>query len=226
MPTRKQQLHSSSYYHLYNRSIAGYKIFNDAIDYERFYDLLRFCRFSNFTHKLSDFLDLSLEFQIDVELDLKHQNNKLVEIYAYCLMPTHFHILLRQSEDGGITKFMHRTLNSYSKYFNARIKRSGPLWTGPFKNVLVQSDEQLLHLTRYIHLNPTSAGLIIDPSDWSYSSYKYFIDPKNNKPDYISPHDELFKMSPSQYKKFTLDQKDFQRNLSHIKSLLIENYSG
>ena len=70
---------------------------------------------------------------------------------------------------------MRRLLNSYTRYFNEKIKRKGPLWEGRFKKVLVNSDEQLLHLTRYVHLNPVSAGIVEKPEDWPCSSYREYI---------------------------------------------------
>ena len=77
----------------------------------------------------------------------------LVEIIAYCFMPTHIHLILRQLKKDGISIFMGKILNSYTRYFNLKNKRKGPLWESKFKNVEVVTDEQLLHLTRYIHLN-------------------------------------------------------------------------
>ena len=226
MQRRKDPLQNNHYYHIYSRSIAGYKIFNDATDFERFYNLLNLCRFCNFDYKYSTFMRLSLEFQLDVMISLKKENNALVEIIAYCLMPTHIHLLVKQLKEEGISKFMARVLNAYSKYFNTRHGRLGPLWSGRFKNVLIQNDEYLLHLTRYIHLNPTSAGLVNSPTEWQYSSYNYFIDPVNSRPDFITPQDDLFSITPKQYKKFVLDQKSYQRELAQIKSLTIDNYTG
>jgi putative transposase len=78
-------------------------------------------------------------------------------------MPTHIHLVLRQLKDGGISKFMSNILNSYSRYFNIKHNRKGPLWEGRFRKVLVGSDEQLLHLTRYVHLNPVTACLVDKP---------------------------------------------------------------
>lgn len=225
MQIRKEPLLNDYYYHIYSRSIAGYKIFNDVIDFERFYNLLNLYRFSNFEQKLSDYVRSSLENQLETLIFLKQENKIFIEIIAYCLMPTHIHLLARQVVNDGVTKFMSRTLNAYSKYFNTRHGRSGPLWSSRFKNVLVQNDEQLLHLTRYIHLNPTSAGLVNDPVEWKYSSYSNYIDP-NNHTDFLSNREELLEINHKQYKKFVLDQKSFQRDHAIIKALTLENYSG
>jgi putative transposase len=119
---------------------------------------------------------------------------------------------------------MARVLNGYSRYFNTKHKRIGPLWSGRFKSVLITNDEQLLHLTRYIHLNPTSAGLVKKPGDWPHSSYKEYVDYKVKQR--ICKYKEVIEMSRKEYKKFTEDRKDYQREISVIKNLTIDDYSG
>ena len=101
--------------------------------------------------------------------------SRLVQIIAYCLMPTHIHFILKQLEDGGISTFMRLVLNSYARYFNIKHKRKGPLWQNRFKNILVESDEQLYHLSRYVHKNPIKANLVHRPEQWRFSSYLEYI---------------------------------------------------
>ncbi|OGD56426.1 hypothetical protein A2V71_04650 [Candidatus Berkelbacteria bacterium RBG_13_40_8] len=154
---------------------------------------------------------------------LKNDSPKFVKTVAYCIMPTHFHLILGQIGNNGISKFMAKVLNSYSRYFNLRYKRKGPLWEGHFKNVLVNSDEQLLHLTRYIHLNPVSAGLIKKPEDWTFSSYPGYL---SSKTDGLCEYDGLFNISSKEYKKFVNSRASYQKELSKIKCILIEDYTG
>lgn len=101
-------------------------------------------------------------------------------------MPNHFHLVLRQTSDEGISTFLSNITNSYTKYFNAKNERVGPLFQGVFKAVRVENDEQLLHLSGYIHYNPVAAYLVadadIDSYEWSsYTSYvaddTTFVDP-------------------------------------------------
>ena len=94
-----------------------------------------------------------------------------------------------------------------------------------FKSVLVSKDEQLLHLTRYIHLNPTSAGLVKYPEKWSFSSYNEYINNTETQGK-ICKFDNLFSISPKEYKKFVSDRKLYQKEISRIKKLLIEDYTG
>lgn len=83
-----------------------------------------------------------------------------LEIISYCLMPNHFHLLVKQVIDHGIVKCLNNFSNSYTRYFNIRHDRVGPLFQGRFKAVRIETDEQLLQVSRYIHLNPVASSLI------------------------------------------------------------------
>ena len=220
---RKDPLVNESYYHVINRSIAQYKIFNDNADYLRTIEIFDLYRFSDFRLKYSYFSHLSPSDQKRIVKQIKQSGKMLIEIIAYCLMPTHIHLLLKQNEDGGISKFMSKILNSYTRYFNTKHQRLGPLWEGRFKNVLVQTDEQLLHLTRYIHLNPVSVGLVKKPEDWVFSSYHEYIKKNVNK---ICQFEEIINLDYKAYKKFVHDRIAYQKELSKIKRFLIESYTG
>lgn len=221
MDIRKDPLVNDHYYHVFSRSIAKYVIFNDEEDYLRFMELLNLYRFADFNYKYSKFISLEISHQKGIIENLQKTNNFLVKIISFCLMPTHIHLLLKQNSDDGISKFMSRILNSYTRYFNIKHGRKGPLYEGPFKSVLVKTDEQLLHLTRYHHLNPSSAGIVNNPFDWPYSSLREYCDEGENG---FCDFRELINMLPKQYKKFVLDQKSYQRELSIIKEFLIDNY--
>lgn len=221
---RKDRLVNNHYYHVLNRSIAQYEIFKDVRDCERFLRLLDLYRYIDFDYKYSHFLELTLDHQKNVIKDLKSNNSKLVKIISYCLMPTHLHLILYQNVDSGISKFIARILNSYSRYFNLYYHRKGPMWEGHFKNILITTDEQLLHLTRYIHLNPVSANLVKKPEDWQLSSYLEYV--RNGKDDNICEFDGLFNLSSKDYKNFVNSGISYQKELAKIKHLLIENYNG
>jgi putative transposase len=120
---------------------------------------------------------------------------------------------------------MALTLNGYSRFFNEKHRRIGPLWQGRFKSVLVTSNEQLLHLTRYIHLNPVSAGLVEKPECWDFSSYNEFLQ-TGSASEGLCSYGDLIDLSVAEYKKFVDDRKDYQRKISIIKHQLIEDYSG
>jgi len=127
-------------------------------------------------------------------------------------MPTHIHFILRELDDNGISKFMSLILHSYTKYFNSRNDRKGTLWESRFGNTLVKSDQQLLHLTRYIHLNPVTAYMVDDPIDWEFSSYKEYLNmlSENQKICNLS----FLEMDKDTYRRFVCEQISYQRTLA------------
>ena len=219
MSMRKDPLVSGEYYHIYNRSIAGFKIYNSARDITRFIDAMIYFRSPKTNLNFSRFLDLSEKNRQNI---ITGQDDLIVEIIAYCIMKTHFHIILRQNTDCGISKYLGDIQNSYSRYFNTKYKRRGPLWESKFKNVRVESDEQLFHLTRYIHLNPTSSGLVENPESWRWSSYHEYIKGKED----VCKYKEGVSISPQEYQEFVEDRKDYHKEISKMKALSIDNYSG
>lgn len=212
MPSRIIPLSTGYYYHIYNRGSDRKPIFQNQRDYSRFIKTLKYYQLAGPKPKLSKFLNSSL-FKVD-------QNNKIVEILAYCLMPNHFHFLLKQIKDGGITEFVSKLSNSYTKYHNIKHGRVGPLLQGEFKAVFVESEEQLLHLSRYIHLNPVASLVVKNLNDYPWSSYKEYISESSSicsKDDILS-----FFKSPTNYQQFVLDQISYAQELDRIKHLLVE----
>lgn len=218
---RKDPLINDEYYHVFNRSIARYVIFNDDQDFLRFKEILNLCRYPDFNLRYSSFLDLTPEAQ-KITLERIKNSRPIVVIIAYILMPTHFHLILKQLDDSGISHYMARVLNSYARYFNTKYKRKGPLFEGKFKNILVRDDDQILHLTCYIHLNATSANLVKSIDDWKYSSYFEYIKAEEG----LCEFEGLFNFEPKAYIKFINDRLEYQKKISLIKNLLIDDYIG
>lgn len=219
---RKDALVTGEVYHIFTRSIAGFEVLRSPNCLERFVDILLYYNHATPGIKFSKFLELPSDIRRRIS-ESQHAE-PLVQIIAYCLMPTHPHLILKQLEDRGVSIFMNNVLNSFTRYFNISHERKGPLWESEFKNVLVDTDEQLLHLTRYIHLNPVSARLINLPEDWDYSSYREYICAKPRRE--ICHWQDILNIHPTDYKRFVNDRASYQRNLSEIKRLLIDNYVG
>lgn len=220
---RKFILENNHLYHVFSRSIANYEIFNDVLDYERMLYSLMFYQIKEPPTSLSKFLKTEYVRNFGFDSAFKpYANNQqnIIQIVGYCLMPTHIHLILKQLKKNGISIFMGNVLNSYSRYFNLRHHRKGPLWESKFKNILVLEDEQLLHLIRYIHLNPVTAFLVDKPEDWKFSSYKEFIDVEVKQP--ICQFDDLIEMKPKAYRNFVEERINYQRELAKIKNLLID----
>ena len=135
-------------------------------------------------------------------------------------MPNHFHLLLKQLKDNGISTFISQVCNSYTKYFNTKYSRAGALLQGVFKAELMESDEQLLHVSRYIHLKPVVSGLTKSLDSYSYSSYQEYIFQNQgfcNTTEILN-----FFPSPEKYQEFVEDQIDYGTTLELIKHKTID----
>jgi putative transposase len=222
MPFRKVPLAAGEIYHVFTKSIAGFKIFNSCEEYERMIKTMVFysaekrpCKFSMFNDERHGIRGSQYPHGFD--------DRKIVKIIAYCLMPTHVHLVLEQIGSEGISIFINLVLKSYSKYFNLKHNRKGPLWEGRFKNVIVEDDNQLLHLTRYVHLNPVTSYLVEKPEEWAYSSYNEYISTGINTGRRICEHREAVDLGPADYKKFANDGVSYQRELARLKSATYSN---
>ncbi|MCP4652914.1 MAG: transposase [Candidatus Omnitrophica bacterium] len=184
--------------------------------------MIQYYRQENPSQRFSRFIERRGSDKKTDDLRTLSSNEKaLVEIISYCIMPTHFHLVLTQMKDGGISIFVNNLLNSYTRYFNTKLKRKGPLWESRFKSVFVGTDEQLLHLTRYIHLNPVTAYLVDQPEDWGFSSYNEYVGNalSENK---ICEYDNVLDITPSSYGDFVKDRISYQRSLGWIKNVALE----
>lgn len=159
-------------YHIYNRGVEKRTIFMDEKDYRVFLSYLKeylsappepFTKKQRFTLKGSTFEGIP-----------RQPNNYFneVDLLAFCLMPNHYHLLIRQSSKNTIKEFMRSVGTRYTMYFNKRHDRVGALFQGTYKAVLVENDSYLLHLSRYIHLNPLKFTNNIKDA---YSSYSYYL---------------------------------------------------
>lgn len=222
MPGRITPLVTDEVYHVYNRGINKQPTFNTKKEYQRAMLATRFYRVSTPPIRLSKFLEQEKERQTEI-LELMDQAENLVQIICFCLMPNHFHFLLKQQKDGGISKFLGNFQNSYTRYFNTRNGRDGSLFLDQFKAKRIETDEQLIHVSRYIHLNPY-AGFVIktlgDLENYPWSSYPNYL---SGNDEFIEPGFvlEMFK-GVDKYRRFVLDQADYQRKLKIIAHLTME----
>jgi len=219
MSSRETPLVNGEIYHIFTKSIAGFKIFNSPNDFRRMLNTLIFYKAEETPCKLSLFL--KRQFTSDSKPALEFGSQEIVEIIAYCIMPTHIHLILKQLEDNGISKYINLILKSYSKYFNEKHRRKGPLWESRFKNVLIETEEQFLHLSRYIHLNPSTAYLIDEPANWEFSSYKEYLG-KIEKSKGVCRFLNYLYMDALSYENFVKDFVDYERALSKIKHLILD----
>lgn len=212
MPSRITPFIIGEFYHILNRGVAQIPIFNNKLDFNRFVRTMLYYQIEGPKPRFSFFRPTSKS------LDL---NKKIVEVICYCLMPNHFHLLLQQARDGGITEFISKLSNSYTKYFNTKNKRLGPLFQGEFKAVHVETNEQLIHLSRYIHLNPLVGFKTKNLDSYYWSSFREYLRLGN---DEICSKEIILTQfkSPQDYKQFVQDQEDYGRQLEMIKHQLLD----
>ncbi len=203
---RSIEFSEGEYYHIYNRGVDKRNIFLDKGDRDRFVKLLYL---SNGT-KPFVFRDVQ-----NKDLGNIDRNDPLVAIGAYCLMPNHFHILVKEITEGGITQFMEKLGTAYSMYFNKRSKRTGFLFEGNFKAEHVDRDEYLKYLYAYIHLNPVK---LIEP-EWKEEGIRDLAKAKSyleayrysSYEDYaMGQREESAILSPKEFPEYFKEEQDFK----------------
>lgn len=204
-------------HHVFNRSIANYKILSDLRNCQRFIQALGYYNNPFNIVRLSHFLQHEQNYNPDLLL-FNEENS--VKFISYLIMPDHYHLLIKLIKADKFSKYIGDVENSFTKYFNTKLKRKGPLWESRFKSVRIRTDEQLLHTSRYIHLNCTTAGLVNKPESWIYSSYRQII---SNSAVLEKILTEVSIPNKEIYRKFIEDRIDYQRKLKLIKRLLIDN---
>lgn len=148
-------LGDEEYYHIFNRGAHKDELFKSPRDYSRFLSSVYYFNDMNFNpqnYEYQEYTDLA---------PTKEKRIEMVDLIAWCLIPNHYHFLLRQKIEKGITKFMRRLGTGFTMYINIKYKHSGHIFEGPFKSKPISHNTQLQHLTRYIHLNPLD---IYDPN--------------------------------------------------------------
>ncbi len=220
MPARAVPLVNNQFYHVYNRGINKQQIFRGIKDYQRAIELINFYQYLNPPLRYSKYQLLSIDRKQEFWKILT-KKPKIVSINSYCLMPNHFHLLVKQKADGGISKYLSNLQNSYTKYFNTKHNRTGPLLQGQFKAVRIEDDNQLLHINRYIHLNPYSSFIVKNVDDiltYPWSSIQEYLKATINP---ICEKDIILSnfKNTNEYKSFILEQADYQRQLDIIKHL-------
>jgi len=176
----RENISVGEYYHIYNRGVGKKVIFKDDRDRIRFLFLILYFQAENNFPQISRIVSLFVKHWVFDTGDSNTKNQiikeRFVELTSFALMPNHFHLIVKETKEGGIGKYMQRVLNSYTKYFNTRYGVSGHLFEGPYKAVHVEDNEQLLHLSAYVHLNPKEINEWIKKEDsFPWSSYQDYV---------------------------------------------------
>ena len=219
---RKFQFEENKIYHVYNRGVDKRNIFLNNKDYARF---IHYLFELNNRKKI---FNIGRNFKKSSMIEVQPQSLQrelLVEVLAFCLMPNHYHLILRQKKENGITKFMQKMGTGHTMYFNNGNNRDGSLFQGRFKAILVDKDYYLVHLLNYIHFNPLKLPdfNISNLEQYRWSSFPDYIG-KKNFPSITSREFLLdFYGSEEKYKKEAREWlKEKDKNMSIIRDIILE----
>lgn len=192
---------AESYYHIYARGVNKQGIYPEAADYVYFLSLIKryLSRSETKSGRGADYPKLY----------------DSIELLSYCLMLNHFHLLIYQIKSGSMQNLMRRIMTSYSGYFNRKYSRSGPLFESRYRASIITTEPYLLHISRYIHLNP------LNWREYNYSSLRAYLG--KTPPDWLSTYkvSQLY-TSQDHYLKFLEDYQDERDDLAIIKHELAD----
>jgi len=220
MPRRDISFNNKGIYHVFTKSIEGKKIFDINRYCRTFYEIACYYRSVESKVSLSAFKRLDKKIQLELLNKMGDPSTYKVSILAYCFMPNHFHFLIEQNISNGISSYVSNVLNSFTRYYNIANNRVGPLFLPKFKAVPVTHEDQLIHVSRYIHLNPYSSRVIKEQEllgSYRYSSYPFYV---SSIPDKLVDNKrviELFNYDKERYRKFIMDNAQHQQMLEACK---------
>ena len=192
MAKRNVKFLKGKYFHIYNRGANKKKIFFEE---ENYIYLLK---------------------------KLKHYSKKYeFSVIAYCLMPNHYHFVLRQDGDTALNIPIAFLFNGYTKAVNKKYNRTGTMFEGPFKSVEVEDVNYLLELCRYIHRNPVDDGLVDQIEDWKFSNYLEWTGKRNGSLVDLKLRNKYF-IDESKYESYVLNYKSIKRAVRGLRKYLLE----
>ncbi len=217
---RNINIEIGEYYHAFNRGNSGQLIFLDDNDRARFLFLILYLQSPEPVNHISGYAEYFVKrgrFNVSGKITSKQATDKLVDLIGFVLMPSYFHLILKEKVESGISRYMHRVQVSYTKYFNTKYRKAGHLLQGTYLLQYIEKDADLEHLSAYIHKRPKEL------QEWRnrmhlypWSSYQDYLSVDRFTPllskELIPTH---FK-TPAEYKKFVDSSKPVE----------IENYLG
>ena len=222
MAYRTIKPYTGGIFHIFNRSINHEEIFSKSTDSQRMLTNIAYYRQTEQPVSLSYYLAWCAKNRSPMSL----QGTQLITIIAYCLMPTHFHLLVKQEQEKGVSTFMANIQNSYTRYYNSIYDREGHLFQGQYKLVEIDNNDSLLHVSRYIHLNPSTAKLVsaANLDTYEYSSFHEIT--HHNSANHLANTSVIIDQSNdhdrTNYIDFVKDNIDYQRKLKMIEKLTFD----
>jgi len=221
MPGRPHPLLTGNIYHVYNKTIEKRSIFIKKY-YEKFIQTACYYRSSQSILRFSNFQRLPTTLFNHYQKKILDKRTFRITILAYCLMPNHYHMVIKQNQDNVISFLISQLQNSFTRFYNIKSLRTGPIFLEKFKSKPITSEEQLKHVSRYIHLNPYSNGLMQKTDEiknYPYSSFSQYLKPKENNLSDQGFILSLFGEDTIRYKNFVLNNAEHQRTLEYCKYL-------
>jgi putative transposase len=219
---RKTEFANGEYYHIYNREVDKREVFLESKDYLRFLTCMNLLNDERdgLMEMWRSMLKANPRAKLSDSRELSSEKRPMVEIIAYCLNPNHYHFILKQVNEKGVEKFMHKISTGYTNYFNKKHDRSGSLFQGPFKSIHIDSNEYLLHLSVYVNANYAVHNY--KEKDWPYSSYLDYTKKREGKLCVKETILGQFDDSPLEYEKFMQNNVDYFREKKELEKYILE----
>lgn len=217
MPGRNHPLVTGNYYHIYNKVLDSKRPFENPRTLQKFKEICWYYRSSKSKVRYADFIRSTDRRKIEIESIIGEATSFRVSVLSYCIMPTHFHFLIQQKIDGGISMYTSQIQNSFTRYFNTLKSRKGPLFIQHFQSRPIESEADIKHVSRYIHLNPYSSGYVSHVEDaltYEGSSFNELTSSINHPR--ITNEDSIltyFDHNLKRYKDFVIQNAEYQKQL-------------
>lgn len=210
------------FYHVYNKSMDLFSPFSNSAYAQHFINLTWYyrsyhCRVSYSCYQNSP-EDLKHQFRREIMNSIYFK----VEILAYCIMPTHYHFLLKQNRKAGIYKFMNNISNAFTRFYNLLNERKGPIFIPRYRSKIIQTEEQLIHVSRYIHLNPYSSKIVNSVNElfnYRFSSLKEYLYRQTFVNTSFILNNGYFLKNRNKYRFFITNRAEYQKTLEYIKHI-------
>lgn len=222
MPSRFEPFINENYYHIFNKTIDHKDVFSSIYNINEFTQRMYYYRSTKANKSFSLLPRLGKTMLNNLSMAVSIKKYFRVEILAYYLMPNHYHLILQQKVDNGISDFISKLVNSFTRNFNHKNERKGQVFLKDFKAVSIQTDEQLLHTVRYIHLNGFASKLdkTFEEMINNRSSHATYLGLSDNYLVSTSKILKYFNNNLESYKDFILDRADYQRSLEDLKYII------
>ena len=220
---RKDSFTVAEFYHIYNRGVEKRNIFLNDSDRWRFLTLLLVLQGDNLVPQIGRLVPHVKHLVLDKQLDMDKNDifkdilsTRQVELVCFCIMLNHFHLILHEIKEGGISSFMQRLGDSYTKYFNMKYERSGHLFEGVFQSRHIDQNEYLTYLSAYIHMNPRELRAWHNKeSQYPWSSFQDY-EKKNRWGQFLNPSIVTNQFQQEEYRNFVTE--------SNIKNTVEDEY--